>query len=80
MQCDELAERLTDFLEGDLDPETEEEAIEHLATCDHCEVVLSKTREVTKLAHDHGRVTIGEADRDRLFDGIASRLRSDRRS
>ncbi len=76
MRCDELAERLTDFLEGDLDPQTEEAAIEHLATCNHCEVVLAETREVTNLAHDYGRIAIEEADRDRLFDGITSRLKS----
>ncbi len=76
MRCEDLAEKLTEFLEGELEPELEEEAIEHLATCNHCEVVLAETREVTRLAHDHGRAVVGAVDRERMFDEIASRLRS----
>ncbi len=76
MRCEDLAERLTEFLEGELGPELEEEAIEHLATCSHCEVVLAETREVARLAHDHGRAVVGTADRRRMFDEIASRLKS----
>jgi len=76
MHCDDLAARLTDFLEGQLDSETEAEAIEHLASCKHCEVVLAETREVTRLAHDHGRVDLGDAARQRIFGDLASRLRS----
>jgi len=74
MRCEDLAERLTDFLEGELEPEIEEQAIEHLATCDRCEVVLAETREVTRLAHDHGRVIVDEADRTRMFGAIRTRI------
>jgi len=74
MRCDDLAERLTDFLEGELEPEIEEQAIEHLATCDRCEVVLAETREVSRLARDHGKPVVEESDRDRMFGAIRSRL------
>jgi len=76
MRCEDLAERLTDFLEGELEPEIEEQAIEHLATCDRCEVVLAETREVTRLAHDHGRVVVDEADRARMLGAIKSRFKT----
>jgi len=77
MQCDDLAARLTEFLDGELESAAEAEAIEHLATCRHCEVVLAETREVAKLAHDHGRPALDELDRKRMLEGIAHRLSDD---
>lgn len=74
MNCDDLAARLTEFLEGELEPEVEQEAVEHLATCGQCEMVLAETREVTRLAHEHGRPVLGDSDRRRMFDEIANRL------
>jgi len=76
MRCEDLAAMLTEFFEGELDTDTEEDAIEHLATCDHCELVLAETREVTRLAHDHGRATLDDAGRERMFENLASRIRA----
>jgi len=74
MQCEDLAAMLTEFLEGELDHDTEEEAIEHLASCNHCELVLAETREVTRLARDHGRAVIEDSAKRRLLDGIVGRI------
>ena len=56
MDCQTLADNLTDFLEGDLPESDEIAALEHLSSCNACEVVLAETRSVLQLAHDHGRV------------------------
>lgn len=74
MTCDELAERLTDFLEGDLGAAEEAAAIEHLATCEACETVLAGTRDVMDLAATHGRVTLSSDDRDRLWDRVVGEV------
>ena len=74
MRCDDLAARLTDFMEGDLAPADEAAALDHLATCERCEEVLADTRAAVELARNHGRPTIDDDDRDRLFDNIATRL------
>lgn len=74
MRCDELAERLTDFLEGDLGAADETAAIEHLATCEACETVLAGTRDVMDVAANHGRVTLSSDDRERLWGRVVGEV------
>lgn len=74
MRCEEVAERLTDLLEGDLDEQDESAALEHISSCPSCEVVLSSTQEVTKLARDHGRVSLTDEDRRRMFGSLVRDL------
>lgn len=73
MNCADLEAHLTEFLEGELDPDTEAVALEHLATCPRCETVLRQTRGVIDLAHRHGAEPLPAARRDAL---LASLLRS----
>ena len=70
MQCHELAERLTDFLEGDLTAPEEAAALEHLSTCSHCETVLADTKAVRAMTTEHGRVELSDADRDRMLGSL----------
>ena len=70
MECADVAERLTDLMEGDLDPDEESAALEHLATCQSCEQVLAETRDVVSLARTHGRVVLTEAERARRFGAL----------
>lgn len=72
MRCEDLAEKVTDLLEGDLDEAVEAAAIEHLASCERCETVLAQTREVMDLARAHGRARVDPATRQRLLDAILS--------
>ncbi|MDX3187254.1 zf-HC2 domain-containing protein [Streptomyces sp. MN03-5084-2B] len=44
MNCDEFVELVTAFLDGALDPGTEERFVEHLALCDGCERYLEQFR------------------------------------
>ncbi len=66
MECEELAEKLTDMMEGDLAEEDEAAALEHLASCSRCEAVLAETDHVVALARDHGRVGLTQEDKDRM--------------
>ena len=74
MDCEAVASRLTDLMEGDLNDADEAAALEHLASCARCEAVLSDTRSVTELARSHGRVDLSDADRDRMLGALLSRL------
>jgi anti-sigma factor RsiW len=78
MRCADLAERLTEFMEGELSPDEESAALEHLASCEHCETVLSETRDVVNLARDHGRPELTEPDRARMLDSITSEAKLNR--
>ena len=77
MHCDELAANLTEFMEGGLAEAVEEEAISHLASCEHCEQVLAETRTTIALARAHLRESVDGVDRDRMFASIAETLEGD---
>jgi predicted anti-sigma-YlaC factor YlaD len=74
VQCEDLAEMLTDLLEGDVDDDQEAAALAHLASCKSCEQVLAETRDVIDLAHAHGRATLDPDDRERIFREINARI------
>jgi predicted anti-sigma-YlaC factor YlaD len=75
MDCQTLFEHLTDLLEGSLTPEKEEMALEHLASCPRCEVVLDQTREVSRLVAAHGRTVLGGDSRKKLLRRIMQSTR-----
>lgn len=76
MRCEDMAERLTDLMEGQLDPDEEAAALEHLAGCVHCETVLAETRDAVQSARDHGRAELADEDRARMLDSIVRQLAS----
>ncbi len=67
MNCEQVADRLTDLMEGDLPEQEQEAALSHLATCDRCEAVLADTQSASDLAREHGRVELNDADRERML-------------
>lgn len=44
LDCQELVELVTDFLEGALDPPTERRVVDHLAQCEGCRTYLEQMR------------------------------------
>lgn len=66
IDCSELVELVTDFLEGALDPQTESRVVDHLAQCDGCGTYLEQMR-TTALA-------LGELPSDRLPDSAREAL------
>ena len=76
MECNDVAQRLTDLMEGDLDRDEESAALEHLATCPSCEQVLAETRDVVSLAREYGRVVLTDADRARMFGVLVDEMDS----
>ena len=74
MDCSDLEAMLTDFLEGLLAPAVEAAAVEHVATCQRCEAVLTGTRAVMAAAADVGRLPLEADDRDRLLGDILAVL------
>ncbi|RDI43632.1 anti-sigma factor family protein [Nocardia mexicana] len=49
MNCDELVELVTAFLDGSLDPATEQRFVAHLAECDGCETYIEQFRRTIAL-------------------------------
>jgi anti-sigma factor RsiW len=44
VNCTEFLSKLTDYFDGQIDPELLTEVKAHLGTCHHCEVVVDTTR------------------------------------
>lgn len=73
LDCDQLVELVTDFVEGALDAATERRVVDHLAECDGCSTYLEQMRLTAR--------ALGELPQDRLPDAArAALLASFRRS
>ncbi len=44
MNCTDFLAKLTDFFDGNIEPDLMTEVKEHLGICHHCEVVVDSTR------------------------------------
>jgi anti-sigma factor RsiW len=66
LDCNQLVELVTDFLEGALDPGTERRVIDHLAECDGCGAYLDQIRQTVR--------ALGQLPPDRLADSARSAL------
>lgn len=70
MTCEELVELVTDFLDGALDPETEQRFVEHLTRCDGCATYVEQFRRtIAEVGQVEPERLSGES-RDRLLDAF----------
>ena len=53
MNCTEFLAKLTDYFDGQIDPELLTEVKEHLGVCHHCEVVVSTTQQTISIYRAH---------------------------
>jgi anti-sigma factor RsiW len=70
MDCNELVELVTAYLDGALDPDTRARFDSHLLDCDGCENYLQQFRETVRTV---GKITDNELDpgfRNRLLDAF----------
>ncbi len=70
MDCNELVELVTAYLDGALDPDTRARFDSHLLDCDGCENYLQQFRETVRTV---GKITDDELDpafRNRLLDAF----------
>lgn len=49
MNCTEFLAKLTDYFDGQIDPELLAEVKEHLGSCHHCEVIVSTTQKTISI-------------------------------
>ncbi len=70
MTCAELVELVTAFLDGALDPETEQRFVEHLAICDGCETYVEQMRRTIAEVGNVQPESLPDETRDRLLDAF----------
>jgi anti-sigma factor RsiW len=49
VNCTDFLAKLTDFFDGNIEPELMSEVKEHLGVCHHCEVVVDSTRKTIEV-------------------------------
>jgi hypothetical protein len=70
MECKDLVQYLSDYIDHNLDEALTQEAQEHLATCENCRVVLDTTQQTIFLYREQGKREIPAARRKRLFNQL----------
>jgi anti-sigma factor RsiW len=70
MDCNELVELVTAYLDGSLDPDTRARFDVHLIECDGCEHYLQQFRTTVDTLGRIGDDAIEPAFRDRLLDAF----------
>lgn len=77
MRCEDVFDNLTDLLDGALPADVEAAALEHLATCERCEMTLAETRSLLDLAADDRPVELDRPTRDSLLARIVDEVTPD---
>ena len=72
--CLELAERLSEYLDGELPPELVARVEEHFEGCARCETFLTSLRRVKGLGAVLPEVTISPPSMERLREEVRRRL------
>jgi anti-sigma factor RsiW len=68
LNCDEVVELVTDYLDGALDEETERRFSGHLAGCDGCTTYVDQIRQtITTLGSSPSDVELTDEARDALL-------------
>ena len=70
MNCEQLLQYLSDYIDQDLDEELTSEAQVHLASCHNCRVVLDSTQQTIFLFKEQEKRTIPAQRRQRLFNQL----------
>jgi anti-sigma factor RsiW len=73
VNCTDFLAKLTDFFDGQIEPDLLVEVKEHLGTCHHCEVVVNTTRQTIDIYRDQQTYEFPEDLRGRLHSAIMAR-------
>jgi len=67
IDCDELVEVVTDYLEGTLDADTRRRFAEHLELCDGCDAYVEQMRETVRVTGTLAEDDLRPDMRDKLL-------------
>jgi anti-sigma factor RsiW len=70
LTCEEFVELVTDYLEGALDPATEDRFVQHANDCPGCDIYLEQFRETIRLTGRIEPENVDPATLDRLLDAF----------
>ena len=76
MNCTDFLAKLTDYFDGQIDPDLLAEVKQHLGTCHHCEVVVDTTRKTIDVYRGHQPYEFPEDLSLRMREAVMERCRA----
>ncbi len=74
MVCKELIRKLSDYLDGELDPALAQELTRHLEHCEDCRIVVDTTRKTIEIYCNTQPSPLPDEVRQRLNRALAEKL------
>lgn len=65
MTCTEFLAQMTDYFDGEVQPELLAEIQAHLGECHHCEILVDTTRQTIRVYRDHQVYELTDEVRER---------------
>ncbi len=65
MTCTEFLAQMTDYFDGEIEPQLLAEIQAHLCECHHCEILVDTTRKTIQIYRDHKVYELTEEVRER---------------
>ena len=65
MTCTEFLAQMTDYFDGEVQPELLAEIKQHLGECHHCEILVDTTRQTIRVYRDHQLFELTDEVRER---------------
>jgi anti-sigma factor RsiW len=78
-ECKDCLHQISDYLDGQMDPELKRVLEEHLVFCHRCKVVLDSTRTTIELYCDGKLFQLPTGVRDRLHSALRQKLKAARK-
>lgn len=72
-RCEDLIGNLSDYIDGELEPELCEELEKHLAGCKNCRLMVDSLKQTVKLCKDGTCEDLPESLQKKLNDKLAER-------
>jgi predicted anti-sigma-YlaC factor YlaD len=63
--CTEFLAQMTDYFDGEVQPELLAEIKQHLGECHHCEILVDTTRQTIRVYRDHQLYELTDDVRER---------------
>ena len=79
ISCFEVWRRISDFVEGDVEPDLKQRLEFHFGRCKHCKALLDGTRNVITLIGDEEAFDIPSGASERITSALLRRIEEDSR-
>lgn len=71
--CTDFLARMTDYFDNEVDEKLLAEIRDHLAECDHCEILVNTTRQTIQIYRDHQVYEVSTEMREHTISSIMHR-------